>query len=563
MTRNRVGRRRILAGAATGGLSLVGAALIACGGDSKGTGTPAQSSGGTGATGTGAAGAGATSAVKKGGRFALAIDGDPPNFDMHAGTSSNTNYGTSPAYNQLVQFDPLVAVEGPKSIIADLADKWEISPDGMTYTFQLVKNAKFHDGTPFTSADVKASLERQKNPPTGLVAPRTGQLQGIQSMETPDPSTFVMKMGRPASPDSLLPILAQGWMSIYAKKDIDGKFDYKKGMNGTGPYRFKAYELGNRMTLDRNPEYFVKDQPYLDGVDVFIIPEASTRLAQFQSRNLALYSSNITDNGVLTKAMGDKVVIHTVTGICYPSLNFNTQKAPWSDRRVREAVSLAINRQDAINVLVKGDAVPGGYMPQGGSWALPEADLNKIPGYGPYSEASLAEAKKLLAAAGVQDGLQVELLVRDPQGDQNNGLMVADQLAKIGMKGKINPKEFSVAFDLLNKRQFDLAPWGPCFGLDDPDAIFAEAFLSDSPLNYSQIKSAEVDALYLKQSTELNPETRRKLVNELQITAMPLYGKVIYYWAKRHQAVQPYVKNFTTHTSLYSQGRFASTWFDK
>lgn len=555
--RNRLSRRSMLRGTAAVGVGLGAAAIIGCSSNAKPGGGPAAS--------TSTSSAAVPAGVKKGGRFTLAVDGDPPaGFDLHAGSTSNGSYMITPAYNQLVQFDPMVAVESPKSIIPDLAEKWEISPDGMTYTFHLAKGVKFHDGTPFSSADVRASLLRQQKPPAGVVAVRSTQLAAISSMETPDANTFVMKLGRPVTPDSMLPILGQGWMGIYSKKDMDSTPDlYKKGMNGTGPYRFKSYEPGTKISLDRNPDYFIKGRPYLDGVDVFIIPEASTRMAQFQSGSLVLGSSSVTDEPILRKAMGDKVSIQTVVGICGSTLNFSPKQAPWTDERVRAAVSLAINRDDAIQILSKGDAIVGGYMPQGGPWALPEADLKKIPGYGPYNDASLAEAKKLLAAAGVTNPLSPVVLVRSPKNDQDQGLMVVDQLKKLGWNGRIDAREIATAFARFNSGDFELASTSLCHGLDDPDAVFSVAYLTDSPQNYSRVKTPDVDALYLKQSTELNREKRRELVNDLQKLAMPKFGKIVYSWTKRSQALQSYVKNFVTHTSLYSQGRYDITWFDK
>ena len=151
-------RRRILRSAASGSAALAAAALIGCG-SSKDT-KPAASSN---PAQTGAGSAPASVAVKTSGRLAWEINGDPVNFDLHVETSNLTNRTAGPAYNQLVQFDPKITNEPPTAMIPDLATQWEVAPDGMTYSFKLVKNAKFHDGTPMTSEDVKASLERIQN----------------------------------------------------------------------------------------------------------------------------------------------------------------------------------------------------------------------------------------------------------------------------------------------------------------------------------------------------------------------------------------------------------------
>ena len=169
---------------------------IGCGGSDTTSATATKAP--AGAAATSATGGAVASAGKPGGRLHLISTGDPPSFDLHQESTSATNYVTSLAYNQLVKMDPLVGIETPKSVVADLATSWEIAPDGQTYVFHLVPNAKFHDGTPMTSADVKASFERQKNPPKDLILPpRQGQLDPIKTIETPDNYTVTLKLGRP------------------------------------------------------------------------------------------------------------------------------------------------------------------------------------------------------------------------------------------------------------------------------------------------------------------------------------------------------------------------------
>ncbi len=327
------GRRQALRGAALGSLGLAGAALIGCG--SKKPASPTESKPAAGAS-TAAPGA-ATPAVKRGGRLQLMMNGDPPTFDMHTETTTLVNTPVSPLYNQLIRADPKFGVEKPDGMIPDLATSWEIARDGLAYTFKLAPNVKFHDGTPFSSADVKATIERNQNPPKGSTMPRQGQFAALSSMETPDTNTFVLKLSRPVSPLSLLPILGQGWMSVYSKKDIDGGFDYKKKTNGTGPFRMTAYERGSRLTFERNKDYFVKDRPYLDGLDLFIIPVAATQLASTQAGAIHVNTlASKADQDSLQKVMGDKADYLTEKGLGFVCINFNTQRRPG---RTRESAS--------------------------------------------------------------------------------------------------------------------------------------------------------------------------------------------------------------------------------
>src|SRR5262249_51348227 len=190
----------------------------------------------------------------------------------------------------------------------------------------------------FSSADVKASLERMASPPKGLVSPRQDSLAVIDKMQTPDASTLVIALKRPAP--SLLPILAQGWMSIYSEKDIGGGFDFKLKTNGTPPSKLKEYGRGNRLTYEANPTYFVKGQPYLAGVTAFIIPDPGARVSSFQSGQNN-FSTQLTESDVtsLQAVLKDKITVQRLNAYGFNSVNFGLG-APWRDERVQRALSL-------------------------------------------------------------------------------------------------------------------------------------------------------------------------------------------------------------------------------
>ena len=559
----RVTRRSALRGTAVGVVGLSAAALIGCGGgDKKEEAKPAASNVG------GAAPASAPAALqpKKGGRIARAQAGDPVTFDQHGQSTNLVNRPASPMFNTLVQFDPKDSDEKSTSIIPDLADSWQITPDGLTYTFKLKQGVKFHDGTPFVAADVKASLERQITPPKGLVPPRQDQLKVIKTMETPDDFTLKLTMKRPVSPLSMLPILGQGWMAIYTQKDAkDEKYDWKNKTNGTGPFRDMKYERGVKVTMERNKEYHVKDRPYLDGLDIYLMPQDSSRDAAFQSGQLHLMEAMSVGSAAQIKAAaGDKAVWNRRSSLGFSVMNYNTSKAPWNDERVRRAVNLAINREEAIKVVSKGEGVFGGYLLPGGEWALPEAEIRKFPGYEPQGPNSILDAKKLLDAAGVKDGLNVTILVRQA-AYEDLCLFTADQLAKIGMKSKQDIVETAVAYDRVNKRDFDLVPWGHGVSLDDPDALWAEFYIKGAPRNYSELSTPAIEEAFLKQSTELDPAKRKELVKDLQKVSLHALGKSVYYWSTAQSIYYKQVQGWIQHVSGgggYNNMKYQDIWLN-
>ena len=560
LTNQRVTRRSALRGAGLGAAGLTGAALIGCG--SKKTTETKPAPGGAAAPG----GAPAALTPKKGGRIARAQAGDPVTFDQHGQSTNLVNRVSVPLFNTLVQFDPAKSDEKSTDIIPDLADSWQVTPDGLTYTFKMKQGVKFHDGTPFVAGDVKASLDRQINPPKGLVPPRQDQLKVIKTMETPDDFTLKMTMVRPVSPLSMLPILGQGWMSVYSQKDAkDEKYDWKNKANGTGPYRDMKYERGVKVTFERNKEYHIKDRPYLDGLDVYVMPQASSRDAAFQSGQLHMLESMSVGSAASVRASaGDKAVWNQRSSLGFSVLNFNTSKAPWNDERVRRAVNLAISKEEAIKIVSKGEGVFGGYLLPGGEWALPEADIRKIPGYEQQGANSVADAKKLMDAAGVKDGLNITILVRK-DAYEDLCLFTGDQLAKLGMKSKQDIVETAVAYDRMNKRDFDLTPWGHGVSLDDPDALWAEFYIKGAPRNYSELSTPEIEAAYLKQSVELDPAKRKALVADLQKVSLPALGKSIYYWSTAQSIYYKSVQGWVQHVSGgggYNNMKYQDVWLN-
>jgi peptide/nickel transport system substrate-binding protein len=552
-----INRRRLLGGVALGGASA--AFLAACGGGGD---DDAPAAGGTSGA---AAPAGTTAATQKepvrGGQLMFALGGDPPNLDMHANSTYLVNMSMAPIYNNLVQFDPAQAQEKPDSIIGDLAKSWEQSGDGLTYTFKLNEGVKFHDGKPFTSADVKATLERVANPPSGVVSPRQDSLTVISGIETPDTSTVVVKLKQPAP--SLLPILAQGWMSVYSAQDINGGFDFNTKTNGTGPFKLKEYLRGNRVVMEANSDYFVEGQPYLASLTGFIMPNSGARVSAFQSGQIN-FTSLLTRSDVesLQPVLKDRMVIERLNGYGFNTINFG-HRDPWRDERVRRAISLAMNRQESIDLLYEGEGTLGGYMPGGGAWALSAQELQALPGYEPYSDKTVAEAKQLLSAAGVKSGLETTILTRRGKSYEDLSIFIKDNLTKVGIDAKPQVLEDAAAYDALNERAFDLAPWSHAIALDDPDAVFAEFYLSQSPRNYSGLGSKEVDDLFAKQSQTLDQKARAPLVQEMQKKALPLYGKVILAWSERRWTWWNKVENYTAHVGLYNNNRHAATWVAK
>ena len=545
-------RRQVVRGAALGGAGLAAAALLGCSGDEDQAAPPPAG---------GAPAKAGTAAPKSGGRVVTFTNGDPSSIDMHVATSSNTSIPIGPAHMGLLQPDPHIAVESSKTIVAALAKSWEVSPDGQTYTFKLVPNAKFHDGVPFTSADAKTTLERVQNPPQGVVSARKLQLAGA-SFTTPDATTLVIKTATRRAPATLLGVLAQGWMAVYSQKDMAGGFDFTKQVNGLGPYKFVEYVTGNRVKMDKYAGYHNAPYPYPDGTDIFVIPEAQAALAQLQAG--AIHHGlvdRLDSHEAMKKAIGDKASYPALVKPSSSNWHFNAKNAPYSDHRVRLALASAIDVAEANQVIEKGAAHIGGIMLPGGEWSPTLEEIQKIPGWGPVTSTTLAESKKLLAAAGVPDGFPLGVMARSEQKDVP--VVVVQQLSKIGIKGTVVVLERTTWLEKLTAGQFDIAGDSGSYTTDDPDSIFESSFLKDSPRNYSRLDSKDWDHLFTQQSSELDPQKRLDLVKQMQKAAMANLGMKVLYWSNQFGVVWNFVKGYTVHGITHNNTRGEQVWLDR
>jgi peptide/nickel transport system substrate-binding protein len=495
---------------------------------------------------------------RSGGTLTMWIGADPPNFDVHQNNTYITQHVTAPCYNNLVQYDPL----NPTRIIPDLAERWEVTPDGMHYTFHLVQGVKFHDGQPFTSADVKASLDRLRQPPAGVISIRQEAFAAVDDILAPDPSTVIVALKQRNA--SLLENLAGGHMAIYPRHVLDKEGDMKKVIVGTGPFKLKKYTRGVSVELERNPDYFVKGRPYLDAMTVLIIPDPNSAYAAFRTgRLLMLRLLDASLGKRVEQEFSDKVVLQRTIGYRFRAFHMNVSRQPWDDMRVRQAVSLAIDRQASIRVVSDGEGAVGGCMPPTSAWGLSMEALQSVPGYGPDIEGNRLRARQLLAQAGFPEGFRTTMLTRRQPATERLAVYVKGQLAKIGIEASLDVQETASAYDAINRRAFDTAPWETAFAVADPDSVFSEFFVCKAARNYSSLCLPEVDELFMQQSQTLNPGERKKLVHEMERRVLHSHGSLLLHWGNYLTAQWSQVHNWIQHASLYNNQRMQDVWLAK
>src|SRR5215218_5249659 len=306
---------------------------------------------------------------RRGGILQVALAGDPPSLDVHQEQTFMVAQPMGPVYNNLIHFDPHKYPE----IIGDLAKSWTVSDDSLTYTFTLHEGVKFDDGSELTSADVKASWDRMVFPTEGVISPRRSNYQMVKSIEAPDRATVIFRLQHPSP--SFLSNMAHPANFIYAKKYLDSDVQYYKTHTvGTGPFKLKNYTRGSIIELERNPDYWKKGLPYLDGIKYFIITDTSARAKALRSGRVDIELRNLPPADVdgITAQLGDKVVVANLQIISNWGVAINVDKKPFEDERVRKALSLALDRQDMAKTVgpLTGLDTVGGLMHPDSVWAL-------------------------------------------------------------------------------------------------------------------------------------------------------------------------------------------------
>jgi len=453
---------------------------------------------------------------KRGGTLQFAISAETPNYDCHGSDTYATLHFSSPFYSTLLRFNlsKFPELEG------DLADSWTVAPDLMTYTFKLHPGVKFHDGTPLTSADVKTTYDRLRNPPTGVVSTRQATFADIGTIETPDANTVVFKMK--AVNSSMLEHFASPWNCIYAAKDLAADPNAPKTkINGTGPFVFVEHVKGGHVAGKRNDNYFKPGLPHLDGFRGVFTLQAAAMLNAIQGGQLLAEFRGISpaERDRLVQAMGDKIRIEESSWTLNLLVVFNVTKKPFDDMRVRKALLMAIDRWGGSQGLSRISTLRsvGGVLRPGSPLATPEAELVQLPGFSKNIAAARAEAKKLLAEAGVPN-LSLTLHNRNLAMPYTPaGIFLVDQWRQIGVQ--VEHKQFDTAPYLatMNAGNHDVAIDFSNLFMDDSSLALAKYLSVDrAPENRSRSTDRELDKLYDDHVRERDVEKRKTLIRAFE-----------------------------------------------
>jgi peptide/nickel transport system substrate-binding protein len=512
------------------------------------------------------AGAGAVHAAetpRRGGILLAVIGGEPPSLDPHQEASFVNIQLVAPFYSTLLQFDPL----NFSKIIGDVATEWKIAPDGRTYTFKLRPGIRFHDGSTLTATDVKATYDKIINPPAGVRSTRKTAFGAIDHVEAPDPGTVVFRLKFPAA--GLFENLASPWNVIYPKKYLDQDPNYfKTHVVGSGPFKFKSYTHGSTFEGERNPDYFVKDRPYLDGFKFFISTETSVRAAAIRSGRAYIEFRDLPlpEVEAIKKQLGDKVTVQETAVTSSWGISMNNTIKPFSDVRVRKALTLGLDRYTMSKVLypLNGLKLIGAAVRPGSEWAMSEAELEKFPGFGRDIEKSRTEARRLLAEAGYPNGLKVTLKNRNIKLPyQDFAVYAIQEWRKIGVEAEHRPVETAAWFaDGQNTGNFEMIVSAPVRFMDDPD-VWMNRYTTGDTENWGRFSDPRLDDLFARQTRALDHVERKKLVNEMEKIVLDNAYYIFGLWWTRNVVHWTKVKNYVAPPNYYSNQKLQDVWLSE
>ena len=511
-----------------------------------------------------AAGAMAAETPKSGGLLKFAVGAEPPNYDCHAQTSFAFIHPVRPHYSTLLEFD---TAKYP-AIKGDLAESWTVSKDGLTYTFKLKKGVKFHDGSAFSSEDIKATYDRLRSPPPGVRSIRQASYADIASIETPDPLTVVFKLKK--SNASMLTNFASPWDCVYsaAKLKQDPKFP-ERNIMGTGPFTFVEHVAGSHWTGRRFDGYFRKGKPYLNGFLAVFISGAPMVNALAAGEVLVEFRGHSpADRDRLVKTLGQKAAVQETPWVCSLVVTFNTKKKPFDDQRVRKALNLSIDRWGGAQALSKVALVRhvGGILRPGYDLAVSEKELVTYPGFSKDINASRAEARRLLKEAGVPN-LTFTLTNRNVAMPYTPvGVFLIDQWRQIGLNVKHEQLEtrLYLAAQQRDKPTYDAALDFNCDFMDEPNLQLQKYLSHDrSTINYAQQTDRTLDALYDKQSGELDRNKRFGILREFEKRALEQAYTISMIWWHRIIVSHRQMKGWHITPSHYVGQDLADVWLDQ
>ena len=513
-------------------------------------------------------GANVASAQKSGGILRIYHRDSPASMSIHEEGTIGVILPMMGVFNNLVVYDQNVPQNSMQSIVPDLATGWSWNGDYTALTFKLREGVKWHDGEPFTAADVKCTMDLLINKAHEKLRLnyRESWWTNVESTTTNGEfeATIHLKQPQPA----ILAILASGYTPIYPCHVSPAQM--RQHPIGTGPFKFLDYKPNQGIKLIKNPDYWKPGRPYLDGVEYQIIPNRSTAILAFISGQFDMTFPYEVTFPLLKDIKNQMPQAVCQTGPATESIGvlMNRTKPPFDNADVREAVALTLDRKSFIDILGQGEGDIGGALlpPPEGVWGMPAERLATLPSYGGDVPQNRERAHALMQKAGYgpDKHLAVKLSVRNLAVYRDPGTILLDQLKEIWIDAELETVETANWVPKLIRKDFILGLNVLGNAVDDPDVTFYQNYVSASKRNYAGYNDPDFDKLVDRQSQETDAEKRRKLAQDADYKLQEGLGRPIIYHLRAATCWQPQLKGITLMVnSQYNGWRMEDWWLDR
>jgi peptide/nickel transport system substrate-binding protein len=475
-------------------------------------------------------------ASKTGGTFISAKTTEAPSLDTILEQAASRQRIDVLFYNRLVEWGSDGAIHPA------LAESWTVSPDGKSWTFKLRRGVKFHSGRELAADDVKFTYEKVMDPKVGSGG--RGYFAAVEGIEIPDKYTVRIHTKAPTA--SLLAGLAGNWSAIVPRDEVEKRGDLRRTAIGTGPFILQEWVPQSHLKARRNPDYWDKGKPVVDAIEIRIIPDEASIIAQLRTGNI--HHAMLEDNKNYFLVKDDKRLTTLRTSrLGFDCLMINMGRKPFTDVRVRQALSLAIDRNEVLQVAASGlGQVTGPATPAMKPWALP------IEAYKEWYTPNPERAKKLLADAGYPTGFKTSILAIPTFPTMVAGAQViAAHLKRVGIDAQILQQEYGVWIKNIIKPNFNFdLSMQLTNGEADPDSLFYRRF-HGSEQQWTNGGDPEVDALLDQGRAAIDKTKRKELYDKAQRLMVERALAVWTFSPDLIEVVQSNVRYEQHFTSLY------------
>jgi peptide/nickel transport system substrate-binding protein len=502
-------------------------------------------------------------AQKQGGILRMSHFDSPASMSMHEEATAAANRPMMGVFNNLVMYKQDVPQNSLESIVPDLAASWSWSEDGTELTFPLRQGVRWHDGKPFTANDVKCTWDMLtgKSDDKLRLNPRKSWYRNLEEVTVNGDYEVSFRLKRPQP--SFLALLASGWSPVYpchvAPRDM------RTRPIGTGPFKFVEFKPNESIRVTRNPDYWKKDRPYLDGIEYTIIPSISTRILGFVAGKFDTVTGVTVPLLKDVKSQAPQAVCEVAPTNVPRTLLVNPAAPPFDNPELRRAMALSLDRKSFIDIITLGLGDIGGVMlpPPEGVWGMPPDMLKNLPGYDPDVAKNRAEARTIMEKLGYgpDKRLAVKVSIRNIVPTRDPAVILIDQLKEIYIDGELETVDTTQWYPKVMRRDFTVGMVVSENGLDDPDQQFYENYVCGADRNYAGYCNPQLDELIDRQSMEPDREKRRKMVWEIERRLAEDNVRPVIFYARQATCRQPRVSGMTQMVnSIYNGSRFEDLW---